>query len=103
MDRKRSVRCKLFAVAVFLVAPPALQAAEGIISRIPDAAGAYCQLTFPAIREETLYTDRPALKDPSEGDIIVFYGPCDHDPPGKDEIRRQREDSMRMHRRSYSR
>ena len=30
------------------------------------------------------------LKDPNDGDIIDFYGPCDYDPLGKEEIARQR-------------
>ena len=61
-------------------------AAEGIISKIPDASGKYCSMKFPAIREETLNWDRPVLKDPRDGDMIDFFGPCDHDPLGKDEI-----------------
>ena len=54
---------------------------EGIISKVPDASGTFCNLKFPAIKEETLSSNRPVLKDPSEGDIVDFYGPCDHDPP----------------------
>ena len=65
-------------------------AAEGVISNATLIPGSYCHLTFPAIREDTLSSDRPVLKDPSEGDIVDFYGPCDHDPLGKDEIESQR-------------
>jgi len=65
-------------------------AAEGVISNATLIPGSYCHLTFPAIREETLSWDRPVLKDASEGDIVDFYGPCDHDPLGKDEIESQR-------------
>jgi hypothetical protein len=36
------------------------------------------------------------LTDPSEGDIIDFYGPCDHDPLGKAEIQRQKADYSRQ-------
>jgi hypothetical protein len=36
------------------------------------------------------------LKDPSEGDIIDFYGPCDHDPLGRAEVLRQRADARRL-------
>ena len=39
--------------------------------------GSYCHLKFPAIREETLSSDHPVLLDPSDGDIIDYYGPCD--------------------------
>jgi hypothetical protein len=35
------------------------------------------------------------LKDPSSGDIIDFYGSCDHDPLGQDEIASQRQDLER--------
>ena len=65
-------------------------AAEGFITKVPDAEGNYCHLKFPAIREESLYWDQPVLKDVSEGDIIDFYGPCDHDPLGREEVMRQR-------------
>ena len=68
----------------------ALAAAEGVISNATFTAGSYCHLTFPAIREETLSWDRPVLKDPSAGDIIDFYGSCDHDPLGQDEIASQK-------------
>jgi len=67
--------------------------AEGVISNATFTPGSYCHLTFPAMREETLSWDRPVLKDASEGDIIDFYGPCDHDPLGKDEIESQRRQS----------
>jgi len=67
-----------------------LGAADGIIARNPDASGSYCHLRFPAITEDTLFTDRPVLKDPREGDIVDFYGPCDHNPLGREEVLRQR-------------
>ena len=65
-------------------------AAPGVISNAAFTPGSYCHLTFPAIREDTLSWDRPVLKDRSSGDIIDFYGSCDHDPLGKDEIASQR-------------
>lgn len=65
-------------------------AAEGVISNATLTPGSYCHLRFPAIDEDTLSWDRPVLKDPSEGDIIDFYGPCDHDPLGQDEIASQK-------------
>ena len=58
-----------------LLSSSVLWAADGVISRSPDASGQSCHLKFPAIRENTLHFDRPQLKDPSEGDIIDFYGP----------------------------
>ncbi len=65
--------------------------AEGVIYKVADTSGSYCHLKFPAIRKETLYLE-PVLTAPSEGDIIDFYGPCDHDPLGKEEVLRQRRD-----------
>ena len=72
-----------------------LWGAEGVISRVPGSGSNYCRLRFPAIREETLFSPRPMLKDPTDGDIVDFYGPCDHDPLGKSEIARQRADVRR--------
>ncbi len=46
----------------------------------------YCKIEFPVIREETLYTNRPVLKDWSEDDIFDFFGPCGYDPLGKENI-----------------
>ena len=65
-------------------------AAEGVISKVANPSGSACHLKFPAIREETPYWDRPVLKDPTDGDIIDFYGPCDYDPLGKESVARQR-------------
>jgi hypothetical protein len=79
-----------------------LGAAEGIISKVPDPSGQYCHLRFPAIKRETIGSNRPVLKDPSEGDIIDFYGPCDYDPLGKTEVQRQRKDLVREFNREYT-
>ena len=67
-----------------------LWGAEDVISRVPIPESKYCRLRFPAIREETLSWARPVLKNPSDGDIIDFYGPCDYDPLGKEEVARQK-------------
>ncbi|MGH7771583.1 MAG: hypothetical protein ACREQA_05045 [Candidatus Binatia bacterium] len=65
------------------------EAIKGIISKVANPGSNYCHLKFPAIHEQTLW-GRPVLKDPTDGDIIDFYGPCDHDPLGQEEVRRQR-------------
>ncbi|HET8562594.1 MAG TPA: hypothetical protein VFM35_01855 [Candidatus Binatia bacterium] len=72
-------------------------AAPGVISNQVLTPGSYCHLTFPAIREETLGWDRPVLKDASSGDIIDFYGPCNHDPLGKDEIASQKREAAEQY------
>jgi hypothetical protein len=97
--RKKAVFSMLPIVGTLLLDPSFLHAAEGIISKDPDASGSYCHLRFPAIRPETLYWTRPVLKDPSSGDIISFYGPCDYDPLGHLEILRQRDEYERRRRR----
>jgi hypothetical protein len=59
-----------------------------VISKTPLSDGSYCHLRFPAIDERSLSLPgkHSVLKSPDCGDIIDFYGPCDHDPLGKDEI-----------------
>jgi hypothetical protein len=54
----------------------------------------YCHKQFPAIRPNTLGTNHPQLEDPDSGDMIDYYGPCDHDPLGKDEVQRQEHDQL---------
>jgi len=81
-------------LAVFVLTCPALTPAAparaaGVIAKDAFDAGDYCHMKFPAIRERTLSSDHPMLKDASEGDIIDFYGPCDHDPLGKEEVKEQ--------------
>lgn len=70
--------------------------ADGILFKVRLGDSNYCHMKFPAIREGTLGSNRPVLKDPSSGDIIDFYGPCDHDPLGKTEVRAQRHYRQRM-------
>jgi len=90
MRKPMPVYLMLLLTGLFLLANPPIWAAEGIISKVADPSGNTCNLKFPAIREETLYSDRPVLKDPKDGDIIDFYGPCNYDPLGKDSVARQR-------------
>jgi len=86
-------------------------AADGVISKqeLPPGViykqeltpGSYCHLKFPAIREETLARDHPVLLDPSDGDIIDYYGPCDEDPLGKDQVHEQKLDNYHNFQRDY--
>jgi len=39
------------------------------------------------------------LKDPRSGDIISYYGPCNYDPLGKEQILRQRAQAEETRRR----
>jgi len=79
-----------FALTGILTGSAVLLAADGVLLREPAAVGNYCHLKFPAIEEETLNWDRPVLKPSNTRDIIDFYGPCDHDPLGLDEIQSQK-------------
>jgi hypothetical protein len=71
------------------------QAADnGVISTTEANEESYCHLKFPAIEPSTLGTDHPQLEDPNTGDIIDYYGPCDHDPLGKAEVESQEQDQL---------
>src|SRR5262249_17764905 len=74
---------------------PTAAEAPGILSRVQLGQSNYCHLKFPAIEEKTLGAAHPVLKDPARGDIIDFYGACDHDPLGKAEIWQQKLDHKR--------
>jgi hypothetical protein len=86
----KGLRSVIFFAEVFLLSGSFVWAGEVVISKVADPSGSFCHLKFPAIRDDTLFSDRPVLKDPSEGDIIDFYGPCNYDPLGRDSILRQR-------------
>jgi hypothetical protein len=60
--------------------------ADGILSKDQLTAGSYCHERFPAISQSTLDNSQPALKDSSTGDVIDFYGPCNENPAGKDQV-----------------
>jgi hypothetical protein len=59
------------------------------VQGIPGVPVAYCHLKFPAIDEKSLGTSQPMLKEPDPGNVVDFYGPCDHDPLGADEVKKQ--------------
>ncbi len=56
--------------------------------------GTYCHLKFPAIERSSFGSDNSVLKSADTGDMIDYYGPCDHDPSGKEEINRQLHDEQ---------
>ena len=64
----------------------------GVIGAVAlNREGTYCHLRFPAMRPSTLTSAKPTLKPATTKDIIDFYGPCDTDPVGKDQIQSQKE------------
>lgn len=77
------------------------RAADGILSKDELTSDAYCHEKFPAIRQSTLGDDQPALKDSSTGDVIDFYGPCDENPVGKDQVQAQRLEDQHRWEREY--
>jgi hypothetical protein len=95
MIRRTALKSTLCLLATYLLSQSPLSAAEGIISKVSDSSGSFCHLKFPAIREDTLSWNRPVLKALGEGDIIDFYGPCDYDPLGKEEVQRQKREAQR--------
>ena len=62
------------------------------ISTAPLSLEGYCHLRFPAIQGRTLASNHPQLKSPDSGDMVDYYGPCDHDPLGQDEVNRQKQE-----------
>ena len=83
---------------IAIAAAPAAQSNQpkgvkpGVIGAVAlNKEGSYCHLRFPAIRPSTITTAKPTLKPVASDDIIDFYGPCDYDPVGKEEVLRQKQ------------
>ncbi|MDH3445188.1 MAG: hypothetical protein OEN50_14770 [Deltaproteobacteria bacterium] len=64
-------------------------ASADIVTSEAGNSSAYCHMKFPPMLEDTLSWEQPVL-DTSAGSVIDFYGSCDHNPVGEDEIRTQR-------------
>jgi hypothetical protein len=91
----------LFSIGVLgWLDPFSVKADDAILFKVQMPGTNYCHLKFPAIREETLSSNRPVLKDATKdarvGDVIDFYGPCDYDPAGKAAVQAQRVDDLHM-------
>jgi len=93
----------LTAAAAITAGAARAAAVQGVISSTPAMAGEYCHLKFPAIRPSTLGSDHPQLKAATTGDIVDYYGPCNHDPLGKDEVIRQKQEEELRQARDYDR
>ena len=76
---------------------PVVSGDEGAF-KVPADTSTYCHMKFPPLRKDTLTWDQPVLEE-SAGNIIDFYGPCDYDPMGKDEVNVQRNVLIRDHER----
>lgn len=88
MKKTISLLSNLLLSSTLFWAVPAVEAEE-MISSVAVEGAEYCHLKFPVMREDTLSWERPVLES-ANGNIIDFYGPCDYDPTGSDEIRAQR-------------
>lgn len=76
-------------------------AMDAFVTKVPAREGTYCHLQFPAIRPSTLAGKRPQLKSSQTGDLIDYYGACDHDPLSRDEVLAQRRDDERRWENDY--
>ena len=76
-------------------------AADGFVTKVAAPEGSYCHLRFPAIRPSTLASKHPQLKSSQTGDLIDYYGACDHDPLSRDEVITQRQDDARRWENDY--
>jgi hypothetical protein len=101
MNRLKGTTSGLLLIAALDLSSILLWAAEGNVPKDADASAQYCHLKFPAITEESLFSDRPVLKSPTDGDINDLYGPCNFDPLGKESVMKQRADLQRERRRQY--
>lgn len=61
--------------------------AKGILLKQEYVPDSYCHQKLPAITEATLAGDHPVV---SQSDVIDFYGPCNQNPLGKEQVQDQR-------------
>jgi hypothetical protein len=88
MKKTISLLSNMFLASTLFWGVPTLGADELVVKEAADPS-AYCHMKFPPMREDTLSWPQPVL-DGSTGNIIDFYGSCDHNPTGAEEIRIQR-------------
>ena len=85
---------KTFLAALVLlgnvVATGSVLAADGVISKDEITTGSYCHMKFPAIEARSLGSDNPVPKNAASGDVIDYYGPCNENPVGQDQVQEQR-------------
>ena len=62
--------------------------ADGVISKDELTANSYCHEKFSAMTRQTLDADNPVLA--KSGPVIDFYGPCNENPVGEDQIQEQK-------------
>jgi hypothetical protein len=79
---------------------PVSTRAEMFLSKDVLSDGSYCHEKFESIREDTLASSQPVLKDVD--DIVDFYGPCNHAPLSKEEIQSQKIEMQHRYNNEYN-
>jgi len=101
--RKMKIATSLLAALLFSGTLGALNnaiAEDGILQKDQFAGTSYCHEKFPAIARNTLGNDQPELS--TKGGVIDFYGPCDENPLGQDQIQAQKLDDQHRLEMEYS-
>jgi len=83
------------------VATSTVSASDGTISKDVLTPGSYCHEKFPAIQARSLGTDDPTLKNAASGDVMDFYGPCNENPTGQDQVQAQKLDLQHRWQNNY--
>ena len=102
-----SIKNPKAALSVLILAATIGTSAAGVYAAdnrgvtVPDQAGSYCHMQFPAIQSSTLASRHPQLKSARSVDLIDYYGACDHNPRGRDEVTSQRHDEERRWQNDY--
>lgn len=55
-----------------------------------EVSPGYCHMQYPALDDNF---DRPRLQSMDTLDIVDYYGPCNHDPLGREAVENQRIDA----------
>jgi hypothetical protein len=88
MKKTTSLLSNLFLSSLLFWGVPTVEADELVVKEAANLSF-YCHMQFPEMRADTLSWDRPVL-DATTGNVVDFYGSCDHDPTGADAVAAQR-------------
>ena len=97
MKKTISLLSNLILSSNLLWGAPTVGAAE-LVVREAASLSLYCHIQVPEIRADTPSWDQRVL-DETSGYGIDFYGPCDHDLNGGDEIKIQRQITLESYHR----
>jgi hypothetical protein len=84
-----------------LVATGTVKASDGVITKDEFTPESYCHMQFPAMQARSLDTDQPTLKSATSGDVIDFYGQCNENPTGQDQVHAQTLDLQQRWQNNY--